>query len=151
MKIRELEEGDFAGLSELILAVYDETPYATTFGRRPSAAELDGLMQKKIQGVRDGNVVDFVAVDAGKVVADCEIVKATETGGVLGIIVSKEHRGRGTGRSLLERSLEKAREIKMREVYTEIDDRNAGAAAFFARCGFKEQEGERPLTMVRTL
>lgn len=151
MKIRELEEGDFAGLSELILTVYDETPYATTFERRPSAAELEELMRKKIQGLRDKSIVDFVAVDGGKVVADCEIVKATDTGGILGIIVAKEYRGRGTGRTLLERSLEKAKEIKMLEVYTEIDERNESAVAFFAGCGFKEQQGEKPLTMVRVL
>jgi N-acetylglutamate synthase-like GNAT family acetyltransferase len=151
MKIKELEERDFAGLSELVLQVYDEMPYAMTFEHRPSQQELAELMQKKIQGMRDRTLVDLVAVEGERVVADCEIVKSTESGGTVGIIVAKDHRRRGIGKRLIERSSEKAKELKMLEVYAEIDERNESAGSFFANCGFKEQVEGRELIMVKSL
>lgn len=151
MKIRELEEKDFASLSELILQVYDEAPYATTFGHRPSGQELSELMQKKVQGMRDKKIVDLVAVDGERVVADCEIAKSTETGGVVGIIVAKDRRKKGIGKRLMERCAAKAKELRILEIYAEIDERNEPVASFFAKCGFKEQVGESGLVMLRNL
>ncbi len=151
MQIRELEEGDFGSWSSLILSVYDEIPFATTFEKRPSADELAALMKKKLEGMRDRTVVDFVAVDNGGVVADCEIAKSTETGGLIGILVAREQRRGGIGRRLIEKCADRAKLYKMLEVYAEIDDRNEGAAAFFAACGFREQDGEDSLTMIRNL
>ncbi len=151
MQIRELEEKDFGSLRALILSVYDEMPYATTFASRPGGEELDSLMRRKLEGMRESRVADLVAVEGGEIVADCEITKSTESGGVIGIIVAKEHRRRGLGRRLVEKCAAKARQHKMLEVYAEMDDRNEGAAAFFSKCGFREQEGEDELIMVRSL
>lgn len=151
MEIRELEEGDFKGLCALILEIYDEAPYATTFDSRPGEEELESLMRRKIEGMRSRTLADLVAVEGGRVVADCEIVKATETGGVIGIIVAKDHRRRGVGKRLVEKCSEKARLLKMREVYAEVDDKNQNAIDFFSSCGFREQEGEDTLTMLKAL
>lgn len=151
MKIRELEERDFKGLCSLILNVYDEMPYATNFESRPDSAKLESLMSKKLEGMRDRSMVDFVAIKNDEIIGDCEITKSTESGGVIGIIVGRAHRRKGVGRRLVDRCIEKARLHKMLEVYAEIDDRNTGAAAFFERCGFKEQEGEGSLVMVRSI
>jgi len=151
MQIRELEEKDFEGLCALILQVYDEMPYATTFEKRPDRDMLSELMRRKLEGMRNKTVVDFVAVEGNRVIADCEIAKSTETGGVIGIIVAKDKRRRGLGRRLVEKCLEKAKLQKMLEVYAEIDERNEGAESFFAKCGFEEQEGEDKLVMVRAL
>ncbi len=151
MQIRELEEADFDSLSELILKVYDEMPYATTFEKRPSAETLSALMRRKLEGMRNRTLADFVAVEGGKVVADCEIVKTTDSGGLVGILVARDHRKKGLGRRLVEKCADRAKLYKMLEVYAEIDERNDGAAAFFSRCGFREQEGEDSLVMVRSL
>jgi RimJ/RimL family protein N-acetyltransferase len=151
MQVRELEERDFTSLCELILQVYDEMPYATTFGKRPSDEELEELMRRKLEGMRDRTRIDFVATLNDRVVADCEITKTTDAGGLIGIIVAKEQRRRGIGKRLVEKCAAKARLQKMLEVYAEIDDRNEGAARFFSRCGFREQEGEDKLVMVRNL
>ena len=151
MEIRELEEKDYKGLCSLVLQVYDEVPYATSFEKRPDEQQLSELMQRKLEGMRSRTVVDFVAVEGDRVVADCEIVKSTETGGLIGILVAGDRRRKGLGRRLVERCAEKARLLKMLEVYAEIDDRNAGAAEFFSRCGFREQEGEDALIMIRNI
>ena len=151
MKIRELEEKDFESLSKLILSVYEDTPSALTFEGRPSAAQLDELMRKKAEGLRNKSIVDLVAVEGGRVVGDCEIVKTTGSGGTIGIIVDEAYRERGLGQKLLERSVEKAREIKVLEVYAEIDADNEEAVEFFAKCGFREQVEGNGLVMVRNL
>ncbi|MCL5239494.1 MAG: GNAT family N-acetyltransferase [Candidatus Marsarchaeota archaeon] len=151
MQIREPDEGDFAGLAALILRIYDEIPFATTFSARPSTEELESIMRKKLDGMRGRTVADLIAIDNGQVIADCEIAKTTDAGGMIGIIVDKAHRGKGLGRRLVERCADKARLFKMLEVYAEVDDRNEGAARFFSRCGFREQEGEESLVLIRHL
>lgn len=151
MKIRELEEKDLASLPQLVLSVYDEAPYATTFEHRPTQQELAELMQRKIRGMRDRLLADFVALDGERIIADCEIVKSTDAGGAVGIIVAKEYRKHGIGRKLIERCAEKAKELKMLEIYAEVDERNEAVEAFFAKCGFREQVESKELVMVRDL
>ncbi len=138
--IRELEAKDFESLRALILSVYDESPSATTFDARPGPEKLGELMQKKLEGMKDGSVVDFVIEEEGEVIADCEIARNDYNEGLVGIIVSKNHRRKGLGRELLETALGKAAYSKIFSAFAEIKNGNKKAGIFFRKCGFEEAE-----------
>ncbi len=152
MEIRELVEADLPSLGELALAVYDEAPFATTFTKRPERQELTLLMEKKVFEIKNGRLVDVVAFEGGKVLADCEITKTGSADGLLGIIVARNHRKMGTGRKLIETGMEKAKGLGIRNFYANIDKKNEGAMGFFAKCGFKLYGSyENKIVMLRTL
>ena len=140
MEIRELQEKDETGLRKLILSVYDESPNATTFGSRPTDSLLAELFARKMSGMRNGVAADYVAVEGGSVIADCEIVRAENGRCVAGVIVSGENRRHGVGGRLLDSCLKKAQALEFGEVYAEIDKRNGGAISFFSSRGFEKQD-----------
>lgn len=141
MRIRELKREDSQRLRELVLEMYDENPAYSTFDARPSGERLLELMERKLEGIASGNLVDLVAEEGGDVVAECELV-GTGTGvGVMGILVGPGSRRRGIGRRLVSESMERASLLGITKVYANVSGENKAALSFFAACGFRA-EGE---------
>ncbi len=88
----------------------------------------------------------FVALDGERVVGWCDITPrerpATRHGGVLGMGLLPEWRGRGLGRRLMERTLEAARAFPLTRVELLVRADNEPAIALYHKVGF-ELEGRR--------
>jgi N-acetylglutamate synthase-like GNAT family acetyltransferase len=152
MEIRNFSEGDASDLSDLILAVYDESPISSTFRSKPIIEELFELSRKKGEALRSGYLIDLVATIDGKVIADCEIALKSKNEGTIGILVAKEYRRKGIGSELVERCLMNARKIGVRRVYAEINKENEIATLFFSKCKFeKRNENNETILMAKDL
>jgi RimJ/RimL family protein N-acetyltransferase len=143
MEIRNFREDDAGDLSNLILAVYDESPISSTFKSKPLREELFELSRKKGECLRSGYLIDLVATIDGKVIADCEIALKNKEEGTIGIVVAKEHRRKGIGSKLVERCLTNARKMGIRRIYAEINKENRIAMLFFSKCNFEKQKEDR--------
>ncbi|MFO7696500.1 MAG: GNAT family N-acetyltransferase [Anaerolineae bacterium] len=82
----------------------------------------------------------FVAVLDGEVVGWCDIIPIPTEGfthcGRLGMGVLPAHRGRGIGRSLLEHTVARAREIGLERVELEVYASNTEALQMYESAGF---------------
>jgi ribosomal protein S18 acetylase RimI-like enzyme len=88
----------------------------------------------------------FVALDGDRVVGWCDVTPlgrpAIPHGGVLGIGLLPEWRGRGVGRRLMQRTLEAARDFPLTRVELSVRADNERAIALYRKIGF-EVEGRR--------
>jgi len=151
MKIREIRQTDADSLSDLILAVYEESSFATTFDSKPSREELGELVKKKVIGSCNGHVIDFVAIEKGAVVADCELVSEGSGSGMIGILVSKQHRRKGIGSELVKKCCDEAKMHGLRVIRAEIKKQNGVAMVFFSKCGFTDYADGEVRVMVKKL
>ncbi|VVB76883.1 Acetyltransferase (GNAT) family protein [uncultured archaeon] len=141
METRELRREDKAGLSRLIAETYRELPEAMNFKGRPTPSEIGEVIEWKLASIGRGEMVDRVAVDGGRVVADCEIL-ITGARGIIGIIVDREHRRNGIGKRLSEECTRLAAERGVKAIDAEVMESNKPAVLFFRKMGFKEQAQE---------
>ncbi|MGA3021096.1 MAG: GNAT family N-acetyltransferase [Candidatus Micrarchaeales archaeon] len=152
MEIRNFADDDAGDLSDLILAVYDESPISSTFKSKPTMEHLFELSRKKGEGLRNGYLIDLVATIDGKVVADCEIALKSKEEGTIGIVVAKEHRRKRIGSKLVERCIANAKKRGVRRIYAEINKENRIATLFFSKCNFeKQKESEESIVMAKNL
>ena len=138
IQVRELAEGDRDGLRGLIKDVYREMPEAMNFRSSPTEEEISHLIDRKLEGLRMDALTDFVTLEDGRVVADCEAVLDGEGGAVLGLIVDKGRRRMGLGRLLVERCEGRLRELGARYVRVQVMRSNGAAIALFSNLGFAE-------------
>ncbi len=150
MRVRGLKAGDAAGIKRLMLELYDENPISSTFDEKPSGAELDGLIGRKLEGIASGGVVDLVAEEGGRIVAECELVGTGMGTGVIGIIVQAGSRRKGIGKALISRALELAGGISVSRIYANIRKENGPALAFFTTCGFEKRLDGEIVVMARS-
>ena len=138
METRELRGSDRPGLSRLVADVRKELPEAMNFRGDPEPRLIAEIIEWKLDAVREGAMVDLVAVDGGRVVADCEIL-CDRPGGVVGIIVDRNHRRKGIGSELLGKCLARSRELGVKTVEAKVMESNSRAVAFFRKMGFAER------------
>ena len=60
------------------------------------------------------------------------------TGAIFGLGVLPEYRGRGYGREILLRSIEKLNEIKVDDIKLQVEVKNRNALSLYQTCGFEE-------------
>jgi ribosomal protein S18 acetylase RimI-like enzyme len=60
------------------------------------------------------------------------------TGGIYGLGVLPEHRGKGYGRAVLVQAVEKLKEAKAIEIMLQVAAQNATALNLYKSCGFQE-------------
>lgn len=137
MEIRELRAGDAKGLSLLICSVSSELPEAMNFPEMLDDSAALAVIETKLDSARRGALIDIIAIEEGEVIADCEMLRRGGEG-VLGIIVATRHRRRGIGSGLIERCIEEARRVGIREAVAEVEMSNAPAITFFRKLGFKD-------------
>jgi RimJ/RimL family protein N-acetyltransferase len=146
--VRPLLWGDFDDLTNVYYRVYDERAEGqpiglTLFETRPSRTDevrwFEGLYRHSIEG----SAVTVVAEVDGHVVGSCTIGGGGHSGaseqahvGELGILVDRDHRGRGVGSALLQRALSDAR-TKFEVVYLSVFSVNEGARRLYERFGFR--------------
>ncbi len=136
MEMRSLDLHDFEALLGLVLEVYSDAPFAMWFARKPDAESFGPVFRGKVTGIITKNAIDLVALDAGKILGECEIVRRSGDVGMLGIIVSKKSRRMGVAGMLLAAAEAEAAGIGIRRLMAEVDERNASAVLFLAKKGF---------------
>lgn len=151
--IREIRAKDFEGLSRLIHEVYSENPKAMKFSSMPTESELKVLLDYKLALLGRGEAVDYVAIDGGRVVAECDVAIGNRS--TIGIIIERSMRRKGLGRALLDRALKRAKGLGANSVIAEIHEDNAPALKFFSNNGFSyigdKSGGERIMLLRKML
>jgi ribosomal protein S18 acetylase RimI-like enzyme len=108
----------------------------------PPLEEVLGFLDKQ----RRLGMVQLVAAAGSRVVGWCDVIPKNVEGfrhsSDLGMGLLPDYRGRGLGRALLERTLERARGGGLLRVELEVYAGNAAAIALYERCGFRH-EGRR--------
>jgi len=139
IEIIPIERRHIAGFREVLDSVARERRWLA-YLEAPPLARVRGFVQN---GLRNG-MVQFVAVDEGRVVGWCDVnPKTHETlrhSGVLGMGVAASHRGRGVGSALLGVTLEAASVRAITRVELVVRADNLAAIALYERHGF-ELEG----------
>jgi RimJ/RimL family protein N-acetyltransferase len=147
VSIRSLRRGDFEGIRAAIALRYDEreagTPIWTTMFRdRPTSEHESSAFENLIGQTADGSAVVKVAEKDGRVVGFCTIAtiipgEASEQShvGELGILVHRDHRGKGIGAALLDECLKAARQ-RFEMVYLSVWSKNESAIRLYRRFGF---------------
>lgn len=136
MEIRRLQKGDLEELRELVQAVYQDSELAMWFDKTPTNQELNALFSLKMQSLKDNVAVDIVAIENGRLIGECEIVRSMGSH-LVGIIVSKESRGKGVGKKLLSAGIERAKKLGFDAVSAEVVEDNLPARNFFLKNGFE--------------
>ncbi|MGC8776838.1 MAG: GNAT family N-acetyltransferase [Candidatus Micrarchaeia archaeon] len=136
MELKKLDYTHAFGLFQLIKEIYEENPNATWFKSRPSWEMVEALIGYKIVKMKDKEVVDYVALEDGSVVGECEIVKDESGNGWVGIIVKDGFRNQGIGGAMLRKSIKSARRIGVKKIFAEVAQSNS-AVEFFKKMGFK--------------
>jgi ribosomal protein S18 acetylase RimI-like enzyme len=107
-----------------------------------AAFPLDQLRAFVAKNIEEG-MPAFFALDGDRVVGWSDIRREERPDvrhrGVLGMGVHRDYRGHGTGRSLLQTALAKAKEIGLIRVDLTVYAQNAAAIALYRRCGFVEE------------
>jgi ribosomal protein S18 acetylase RimI-like enzyme len=89
--------------------------------------DIDGILFDSTYVLETGNVI------IGKV--RLEIVD--NIGGIYGLEVLPEYRGKGYGRELLIRSINKLKESKVNAINLQVETKNNNALNLYKSCGFK--------------
>jgi RimJ/RimL family protein N-acetyltransferase len=110
--------------------------------RRVSIEDERRFMKKVIRGVRDDEFVSVAAFDGEKMVGNCDIIRRkphdVRHSGVLGIVILKEFRGIGLGRTMMNMALRRALDIGIWLVELQVFSNNRAARTLYRQLGFKE-------------
>lgn len=146
MEIRDLELHDSEALFDLVREVYDDTPMSMWFVDRPVREAFTPVFDWKMNGISAGRMVDIVAVEGDAIIGECEVVLHEGGVGMLGLIVSKNHRKGGIGSALLRDAVGRARGMGIRKLGADVARGNRDAIEFLSRRGFRATEGARTET-----
>lgn len=136
MEIRALQQGDMDALSSFILDSYDNYPSSMWFNSKPQKENVERIFYNKINGLASRLLADFVAVQSGIIVGECEIVRVHGELGVVGMVVRKELSRKKVGTKLLDRTIQAAKEIGIFKINAEVSEKNEPALRFFIVNGF---------------
>jgi RimJ/RimL family protein N-acetyltransferase len=173
VSIRELRWSDFDAVRDTYLLLYDEREQnseigITLFESRPSYSDEVAWFADLYRRVLAGDALVAVAESDGRSVGQCTVRRVGPTAeseaghvGELGILVHRDHRGRGIGRALLARVLEAcagkfelvrlsvfATNVRARKLYEEFGFVRVGTLPRAIRRGtayFDEELMVRPL------
>ncbi len=137
MEFIEPREEHIASLITLVKGVYLDKPDAMWYDHEPDEEELAKMFREKLALVRAWQAADAIAIEAGEVAGECEIIKESDGIGVVGIIVRKEFRSRGIGKELLLFAEKMAVSIGISTLRADVSASNKRAVEFFKRMGFR--------------
>jgi ribosomal protein S18 acetylase RimI-like enzyme len=141
VEITEVREEHIESCNAALDVVARERKYLT-FLEAPPVESSRAFIRNSIAGRHP----HFVALEGDRVVGWCDVTPrerpATRHGGVLGIGVLPQWRGRGLGPRLMERTLEAARAFPLTRVELAVRADNERAIALYRKVGF-EVEGRR--------
>lgn len=148
--IRGLRKKDKGQVKKLVKEVYAEIPEAFTFPHAPTDKELENVFAEKIKRSREKTLIDIVAIKNKKVIGECEIA-INKGQALVGIIVKKEERRKGVGSMLLNKAIEEAKELGVRELFAEVSRNNEPARKFFSLNGFKNKHKNKNFVFARPI
>ncbi len=143
IKIRDILKKDIPDITNLILNIYREKPYALNFDNVPDKIEILNLLSYKILFCKKKLIIDKVAINSSNmVIGECEIIKSdndiSSKTGIIGIIINKRARRKGMGSILLKTSIKEAKKLNLENVLAIVSIRNKEAINFFKKNNFKE-------------
>ncbi|MBX3242077.1 MAG: GNAT family N-acetyltransferase [Chitinophagaceae bacterium] len=134
--IREIQPGDNKAVADMIRAVFEEhrAPREGTVYSDPATDDLYSLF-------RQARSVCWVATYGNRVTGCCGIYPTPGLPGhcaeLVKFYLSKEARGRGTGKALMEKSIESARNMGYTELYIESMPAFSNAVRIYEKIGFE--------------
>ena len=132
MHVRPTRDEDRRACAQLYADVAEERSY---IGGEPPVDVEKRAETWSIEG-------DFVAEADGEIVGNLHL-QATHHGfGIIGMMVSRDWRGRGVGSALMEAAIAWAREQKLHKLTLDVFAHNESAIALYKKFGFVE-EGRR--------
>jgi len=134
--IRKIGYRYFEGIYKLVQEIYDENPFATWFYERPSREVLEAIVATKIIKVKENEAIDYLAINRGEIIGECEIIKDQLNRGWLGILVKKDYRGKKVGSKLFEKCIKESKRLGIKELLAEVYYDNS-AIDFFKKKGFE--------------
>ncbi len=148
VRVRELQWGDFEEIVRTYYRLYDERDAGELHGitlsaSKPSLADEVSWFASLFRQVLAGEAIVSVAEVGGRAVGHCSIRRVGRTVdsenahvGELGIVVDRDHRGRGVGSALLRDALRRARR-NFSVVRLWVFGSNTGAKRLYVRFGFR--------------
>lgn len=136
MNIRTIKRGDNREIAEVIRKVFREfgIDRPGTVYYDPTTDDLFSLFQK------EGSFY-LIAEEEGKIAGGCGIYPTPELpegcAELVKLYLLPEARSKGTGRMLLENSIEKARELGYKQLYLESMPELGKAISLYERSGFR--------------
>lgn len=140
--IREIQPGDNKALADMIRAVFEEhdAPKEGTVYSDPATDDLYTHFKQE-------RSVFWVALSGDQIVGCCGVYPtpglAAHCAELVKFYLSKEARGRGTGKILMEKSITSARDMGYTELYIESMPAFAHAVRIYEKIGFEMLD--RPL------
>jgi ribosomal protein S18 acetylase RimI-like enzyme len=147
LEYRNLGNGDFEKLSDLLKTVMKNDSYAFRYDVVSSSSEFANLFQHKLDGINSGNVIDIVACENKEIIGECEIVKDGYSG-KLGILLNNDYKHMGIGSGILQFAISKAKEIGIKYVLAETVRENKIAISFFKKNNFSVKAGSKTTTVL---
>ena len=145
LEIRPITPADVEGFHAVLDAVARER-FGLAMWEAPPLESTREFVQENVAS----GAIQFVAVDAGRVVAWADVITpfhdALRHRGGLGIGMLPAYRGQGLGRRLLEACIAAAWAKGLVRIQLEVRADNAAGIALYKRCGFVE-EGRRRMGM----
>ena len=123
--VREFKENDEISIAKLEKECFSE-PWS----------------EKAILDAKENNTVFFVAQENQNVIGYAGLQIILDEGYITNVAVTKEQRGKGVGKALMENLLKKADEKDLAFVTLEVRESNLAAISLYEKLGFKK-EGER--------
>ena len=98
--------------------------------------------EKAILDAKENNTVFLVAQQQEKIIGYLGMQIVLDEGYITNVAVTKEHRGKGVAKALMEKLIEMAEEKNLAFVTLEVRESNLAAISLYKKFGFKK-EGER--------
>ncbi len=98
--------------------------------------------EKAILEARENNTIFLVAEENKKIIGYAGLQTVLDEGYITNVAVTKEHRGKGVAKALMEKLLEKGEEQNLSFITLEVRESNLAAINLYKKFGFIK-EGER--------
>ena len=141
MEIIRLNINDSLKFSQFLEKVSSETPYLTF--DREEAPDLEAS-EAMLKILNLGKNACFAAVEDGEIIGNItfrgrENRKRLAHVGEIGIVVAKDHWGRGIGKQLIERVILHSRKNSIEKISLKVLDTNRRAVELYEKLGFVKE------------
>ncbi len=142
-KVIEIIEPSFSyihPLLEFVNRLVIEDTFLSLSGKPKSLAEEKLWLKNTIEEIKRGKSLYFWAKYDNRIVGSVSITKGLERSlhvGEVGLMVDKDHRGKGIGRFLLELILKEAQRLDIKIATLKVFEENVVGIKLYQRLGFK--------------
>jgi len=134
--VRRIEKRDNAGIAELIRKVFREFKID-----RPGTVYFDPTTDDLYTLFQTPRSIYWIALDGSDIIGGCGIypTPALPEGcaELVKFYLAAEYRGKGTGRMIMEKSIDSARELGFRQIYLESMPELGKAVKMYEKAGFR--------------